>query len=84
MLAIEAVGDHGAQGDASSPCGQDQLQGELRLGAKRRMLFAACPAGRGRLGPHVSRVRDPFIGPQAGHRHDAIRRLAEGAQILRY
>src|SRR3712207_8335426 len=47
---LEAVGDDGAEGDAGSARPLDEIEGDLRLGAKARILRASCEARGQRVG----------------------------------
>ena len=59
-----------------------QLHGQLRLGPEPRIPLAARQPRRRRVGHRVHRPIDPLVGPQAGHRDDAVVDLAHRAQVL--
>jgi hypothetical protein len=59
-----------------------QLHGQLRLGPEPRIPLAARQPGGRRVGHGMHRPIDPLVGPQAGHRDDAVVDLAHRAEIL--
>jgi hypothetical protein len=60
----------------------DGVDGDLRLGAKARIVRAATESRRRRVGREVQRIMHPPIGPEGGDRDDAVVDLAERAEIL--
>jgi hypothetical protein len=58
------------------------VSASCRLGMKCRILFAVFEAVGRRIGKHMQRIVMLLVGPQGGHRDNAIVELADRAQIL--
>src|SRR5207247_6784191 len=82
VVAVEAVRDDRTEADARLPGRVDQLNGQLRLGPKRRIARALREPGRRGIGDEVDGPVDPLVGPQAGDADDAVVDLAHRPQIL--
>ena len=80
VVPVEAVDDDGAEGDAGGARLLDEVDGDLRLGAKARIVRAAAEPRRRRVGREVQRIVHPPIGPEGGDRDGAVVDLAERAE----
>src|SRR3712207_5109924 len=61
VVSVEAVDDDGAEGDAGGARLLDEVDGDLRLGAKARILRASGEARCRRVGSDVQRVVHPCV-----------------------
>jgi hypothetical protein len=82
VVSVEAVGDDGTERDAGGARLLDESDGDLRLGAKARILRASGEARDQRVGSDVQGIVHSPVGPEGGDGDDAIVDLADRAEIV--
>nr|WP_238845626.1 hypothetical protein [Nocardia terpenica] len=81
-VAVGGIGHRGPEPDAEGGAALRQLGGDAGFGAETRVVLALREVVCRGAGHRVQRVVDALVGPQRGHRDDAVVGLADPAQPL--
>ena len=82
ILCVEVISYHCPERPPLLDGLLNELQGDLELGTKGRIVSAFGKGALGSVGLEVNRIVDALIGPQARHRNHPIVDFAHIAQIL--